>query len=248
MKLDMSNVIFSNNDVHNAIRLPREMTTDLAYLLGVQLGDGYLKKLCRGTTVDYRICYDGHSINDKSYFELVLRKVIKVLFNKDVNIFTTTTGTVQISFRSKAIFTFLNQCCGVHESPKIDLPVPAVILQSSETIKRAFLRGLADSDFSLTFKKRVKTADYPVIYYQTSCQALYSDTRRLLTDLGFNATGGYRKNKRYERVYYAYYLQISGRKQLDKWMKEVGFLSFNHLSRYETWKKLGRLPTSLNTQ
>lgn len=217
------------------------MNSDLAYLLGVQIGDGYLKKVCRGTTVDYRICIDGHSINDKAFFSLILKKLIKYLFNKDVKIATTLTGTVQISFCSKAIFTFLNQSCKISESPKTNITIPSVILKSSLNIKRAFLRGLADTDFSLTFKKRVKKPHYPVIYYQTSCQNLYSSTRNLLNELRFNVTGNYRKNRRYEKFYDAYYLQISGRNQLDKWMREIGFFSFNNLSRYKLWKKMGKL-------
>ncbi|MBI2549888.1 hypothetical protein HYV83_01780 [Candidatus Woesearchaeota archaeon] len=247
MKINLSKVSFSRNDIRLGIRLSRKMNSDLAYLLGVQIGDGYLKKVCRGTTVDYRICIDGHSINDKAFFSLILKKLIKSLFNKDVKIATTSTGTVQISFCSKAIFTFLNQSCEIPESPKTNIVIPSVVLKSSSKIKRAFLRGLADTDFSLTFKKRVKKPYYPVIYYQTSCQPLYDSARNLLDELGFSVTGNYRKNRRYEKFYDAYYLQISGRKQLDKWMKEIGFLSFNNLSRYESWKKLGRLP-ALNTQ
>ena len=47
-------------------------------------------------------------------------------------------------------------------------------------------------------------------------------------------------------VYDGYYLQISGRDQLNKWLKEIGFYSFNHITRYKLWKKLGRFPPGLN--
>ncbi len=242
MKFDLSTVRFSKNDIKYHLKVPKELDSDLAYLLGIQVGDGYLKKQQRGTTIDYSISYDGHKINDTEWYLLVLKKLIKNLFNKDVQVFSTDTGTVRIMFRSKLIFTFLNKVCHISESPKTNIRIPDFIFNSDQRIKSSFLRGLADTDFSLTFKKRQKKHHYPVIYFQTNSESLHRDTKELLLSLGFNVTGGYRISKRYAFSYDSYYIQISGRYQLEKWIKEIGFTSFNHLTRYDVWKMLGYLP------
>jgi hypothetical protein len=85
-----------------------------------------------------------------------------------------------------------------------------------------------------------------VIFFQTNSVSLHADTKRLLRSLGFRIVGNYRKNMRYDVGYDSYYIQISGRDQLQKWMREVGFTSFNHLTRYQLWKKLGHFPPGLN--
>jgi intein/homing endonuclease len=248
MKFDLSNVSFSRNDVNWNIKLPKKLNPDLAYLIGVQIGDGCLRKGSRkqNKSVEYSMGYDGHHINDREWYELILKNLIKKLFNKDVKLRSSNKGTVTIRFRSKAIFTFLNKVCNISESPKTNIKIPNIIFNSDEEIKRAFLRGLADTDFSLTFKRREKKAYYPVIDFQTNSKSLHKDTKKLVQGLGFRAVAHYRKSVRYEKVHDSYYIQISGRDQLKKWMEEVNPASFNHITRYLLWKKFGSFPPGLN--
>lgn len=245
MKLNLSNLDFSKNDLKLNIKVPRYLDNKLAYLLGVQIGDGYLKKIVREGRVDYLISYDGHLINEFDWYNYMLKELIKDLFNKDVQVRKVTRGTVKIYFRSKAIFMFLHKVCAISQSPKNNIVVPRIILDSSREIKRSFLRGLADTDFSLTFKNR-KNLSYPVIYFQTNSKSLHKSIANLLKELGFKIHCGYRKNKRYDKYYDSCYINISGRDQLDKWLKEIGFESSNHMTRYQVWKKLGHLPPNTN--
>jgi len=245
MKLDIAKIEFSNNDLKYKIKLPKFLDDRLAYLLGVQVGDGYLRKQVRGTTTDYLICYDGHIINEFEWYEDILKKLIKGLFNKDVKIVKTNKGTVKSYLRSKAILSFLNQVCGVSYSPKNNIKIPDIITISNKEIKRSFLKGLADTDFSFTFKKR-KNYDYPVIYFQTYSKSLYESTRLLLEELGFKVHGAYRKSYRYDKVFDSYYLTISGRSQFGKWVNEIGFGSLNHITKFKIWKKTGHLPRNTN--
>ncbi|MFH0868149.1 MAG: hypothetical protein V1831_02465, partial [Candidatus Woesearchaeota archaeon] len=175
MEFDLSIVNFSYNDRKFNIKLPEFLDAKLAYLLGIQIGDGFLKKVVRGSSIDYCIMYKGHSINEIQWYNSNIKCLLKDLFNKEVNVLDSNRGTVQIRFRSKAVFTFLNQVCGISESPKTDIRIPMIIMNSDLENKRAFLRGLADTDFSLTFKKRVKKDYYPVIYFQTYSKLLYED-------------------------------------------------------------------------
>ncbi len=246
MKFDLSDVEFSRNDINGEIKIPKFLDSKLAYLMGIQIGDGFLKKMVRGTSTDYCIMYDGHGINEFKWYNLYLKKLLKDLFNKEVNVLISCRKSVQIRFRSKAIFIFLHQNCGILESPKTNIRIPKIIISSNQAIKRSFLRGLADTDFSLTFKKRIKKNYYPVIDFQTNCKSLHEDTKKLLVSLGFKIVYNYRKSHRYNKVHDSYYIQISGRDQLKKWMREIGFESPNHITRYLVWKKLGYLPVGTN--
>ncbi len=244
-KIDLSKVLFSKNDLKSNIRVPEYLDTNLAYLLGIQVGDGYLKKTVRTGKVDYLMSYDGNLLNEFDWYNTILRRLFKDLFNKEVKVRKTTTGTVKIYFRSKGIFTFLHEVCGISQSPKTNIGIPDIITNSSLEIKRAFLRGLADTDFSLNFKTR-KGIDYPVIDFHTSCKTLHELIILLLKELGFKFHAGNAFKKRLDKEHIVYYVYISGRHQLDKWMNDVGFGSFNHITRYDVWKKLGYLPSKTN--
>ena len=87
---------------------------------------------------------------------------------------------------------------------------------------------------------------YPVIDFQTYSKTLHEDTKELLKELRFRIVYNHRKSHRYVKKYDSYYIQISGRNQLNKWMKEVGFNSSNHTTRYLVWKKIGYLPIGTN--
>jgi len=238
MKLDISEIEFSHVDIKRNITLPNHMSADLAHLIGIQIGDGYLKKEDRGKEgFGYKAIYSGNMLTEYNWYVTYLRPLIKQLFNLDTNVKESTKNTVEIRIGSKAIFSFLNQVCGIGQSPKRNIHIPTVIMDNDLEIKRAFLRGLSDTDFSLTFKKRTRCNDYPVLYHMTCDQILHDDIRRLLFSLGFNNTGGYRISKRYTDYHDSYYVQISGRKMLAKWMDEIKPSSHNFLRRYNQWKK-----------
>jgi len=80
------------------------------------------------------------------------------------------------------------------------------------------------------------------LIFQTGYPSLHNDVKNLLIDLGFRIVYNYRNRLRYDKTHDSYYVQISGRNQLEKWMKEIGFSSQNHITRYLVWKKLGYLP------
>ena len=246
MKFDLSNLTFSNYDKKINIRIPNVLDDKLAYFLGIQVGDGFLKKIVRKGKIDYLISYDGHKINEFEWYTFTIKPLIKKLFNKNVKVRKTTTGTVKIYFRSKAVFTFLNKYCGITQSPKHKITIPFIVFNSNKKIKRAFLRGLADTDFSLMFKKRKEKAFYPVIDFNTNNEILQKSTKRLLEELGFKVHSGHRIKPRRNKMHDSYYIQISGRTHLIKWMKEVGFGSSNHMTRYLVWLKLGYLPANTN--
>ena len=68
IKFDKSKVQFSKNDHKLKIIIPDILTQQLAHLIGIQVGDGYMKIKERKSAVDYCMSYDGHSINEFDWY------------------------------------------------------------------------------------------------------------------------------------------------------------------------------------
>ena len=242
-KLDLSLVEYSNNDRILGIKLPKYLTEELAYFLGFHTGDGYMKVTRRKTAVDYRLQYEGHGINELKFYIDYLQPLIKILFSKDSKVRKTKAGGVFIGFRSKAILTFLNTCCGICQSPKKEIKVPNIIKFSNLHIKACFIRGLADTDFSLSFKKNGK---YPVINHGTYSETLHKSVRNLLDDLGIGYFAATYQRELKGTQLTTHHIDINGKKRLRQWMDQIGFSSYNSITRYLVWRHTGSLAPKTN--
>ena len=238
--LDTSKVEFSNKDMKDKIILPSKLDDKLSHFLGIHMGDGCLSRQNKG----YRLCYDGHYINEFDWYYTYLSKLIKSIFNKDV-VPIKGHNSIRISFDSKAIHSFLNKVCGLPAGPKDKCAVPEMIMKAAPSIQKAFLRGMADTDISLVFKNRHKNINYyPVIDYQTCNKELQSSLIRILQSMGFKVYFNSRMKKRKNRYYLSHYFQINGLEAFNKWNSEIGFTSYNQLTKIKVWKKFGFLPSN----
>lgn len=242
MKFDLSKVEFNNNDIKNNIKIPEKINEKLAHFIGIHLGDGHLNN----RTHDYRMYYNGHYVNEFEWYHSFLANLIYELFNKKVTPYKGH-NTIMIVFSSKAVHSFLNKVCGLPAGSKSNCDIPEIIKKSNKNIKKAFLRGLADTDFSLVFKNRHKNINYyPVIDHQTPNKRLSNSIIDLLLDLGINVHSGSRLMRRHDKLHQSNYIQINGVKRLEKWMEEVGFTSNNQLTKLKVWRKFGFLPPGTN--
>ena len=236
-KFDLSKVEFSNNDLKLGIKVPEYLTEDLAYFLGFHVGDGYMQiKRRENKTTDYRLQYAGHHINDYLFYIYFLGPLVKKLFNKEVKV-NVIGGIVTFVIRSKAIVSFLNKSCGLPPSPKKYIGVLPIIKFSNNNIKASFLRGVADTDFSLVFRKGGK---YPVIIHATYSEVLHKSLGILLHDLNLYFYY-YSRFCGEDKKFRTYEIYIYGRKNLQDWINCVGFYSYNHLTKYLVWKETGFL-------
>lgn len=236
MKLDLSKVEFSRNDKRLGIKVPTELTEDLAYFIGVHVGDGYMSVQKRPSAIDYRIEYSGHSVNESMWYRNKLKPLVSSLFNKNASIRFTKRKCVMMGFRSKAILTFLHKTCGIQLSPKNNIDVPTIIKNSNNKIKAAFIKGLIDTDGSLIFKKAGKL---PTIDFATSSVVLFESFQVLIGGLGIKYCTNVYKTKRKGTPVMQYKVQINGKKRLAQWVKLIGFSSYNHLTKYAVWRLNG---------
>lgn len=233
-KFDVTKVEYSRNDIKQGIKVPEELTEELAYFLGFHVGDGYM--VIKKEIWKYRCQYDGHSVNDYLWYVQFLRPLVKRLFNLDVRVHTTINGTVRFYIRSKAIVTFLHRCCGLALSPKKEIGILSIVKSAGDEMQCHFLRGLADTDFSLVFKKKSR---YPVIAHATYSKILNESVTLFLKTIEFHFRSATRLMNHYGKKFRTYEIEIYGRKNLDKWLELIGFSSYNTITRYLVWKELG---------
>ena len=181
----MNNINFSKNDLKTGIKVPNKLTEDLAYLIGIHVGDGSMNYYEQKR--EYILSYTGHLIDEE---ELYLNQVVtrfKLLLNKKPSIYKQYRDTtIIVIIRSKGIFHFFHQEIGLPKGSKSAIEIPKIIQESSQKYKIKFLKGIADTEFCLTFKKKYKLKHYyPVINYSTPNIVLINQVKTSLLELGF---------------------------------------------------------------
>lgn len=239
--LDVSRIKLSNLDNRRELKLPEKLTPELAEDIGIMVGDGHI---CKSVGSDYEIGIDGHIVTDRLYIKNHVKKLKKSLFGLDfVYSETLSINTCKIRCRSKNLVNFYNHVIGLPLGSKHDINVPKIIMNANVKIKRAFLRGLVDTDMTLVFKKMGKDVlHYPVIKMGTSSKNLVLDAKKALENIGFGPAvccdlDGY-QNK-LKKTYTTHQLYLHGKKNLEKWINDIGFNNPKNILRYNLWKKQG---------
>ena len=251
MKLDISKVVLSRNDIKRNIHIPDNLSEDLAEDVGFHIGDGYMKERTTSSSHNYNFVYCGHSIEDKNYFENILLPRKKRLFNVSMlyrRYSNKDAKTIEATYNSKGILTFYRDVIGVGASPKNNISIPRWIFISKKFM-RAFLRGFIDSDGCLTFlKKHKKKHYYPIIRFEMKSKNLFNGLDDILKNLDFkHASYKYEPyDKRNNKFCKKYYIDINGKANLEKWIKLIGFNDIKHLSKLLLWKKFGFYPNHLS--
>lgn len=251
MRLNLSNVQFSKKDIRLDIKLPKYLTAELAYLIGVHIGDGTL--VSKPNECHYVIGYTGHLIDEYYYHKNVLIPLIKKLFNKKVHAVEDKRErktSVRTYFNSKAIFTFLSNVIKLPIGDKSNCTIPYIIKISNREVKINFIKGLADTDGTLVFKKRYRKLHYyPTISLASKSRTLIKEVNNILKKEGFSTSFklDYLVYDRKRNVnYIRSFVELNGLDNLNLWMDKIGFKSEKHLTKYEVWKKLGYCPANTN--
>lgn len=239
-KSKLGRVEFSNNDIKLGIRVPNELTEELAYETGVHIGDGYLGIWKRKDGWAYLNTFSGDYNEEMDFYRDVVCPMILRLYNKRVWVKKSTKNTVQVVFKSKAISTFKHNVLGLPAGKKKGkISIPEVIMKSY--LRKYCLQGIFDTDFSLTFRH----GNYPKITgaLPLANEKLRTQIMEILDELDISAICSVtsRTDMRYSppKKYKEYRIDINGRENLNKWMASVGFRSSKHLTKLQIWKKYG---------
>lgn len=243
MILFRDNTLFSKRDVSKKIKLPNEINPELAEVLGVILGDGHLEcnRKYKSNTV-YLLNISGSYSEDFDYYNVYFRKILFDLFNINFKIYLRRNDELVINIYSKVIANFFKSL-GVHPGNKTNFnEIPLIISNSDNEIKRAFIKGVFDTDGSITFKK-----DYhgnhssPVISIAMKSQKFIEQLRDFMKELGFTFYLCKEEyfDKRFNKTSVRYKLDFAGRKNLERYLKLINFSNPRHLTKISIFNKNG---------
>ena len=218
-----------------------KITPELAEFLGIMVGDGniYISK----DENRYRLIICGHLKNDYIYLNIYVKRLVDKLFNKPISKWVfRNKNSFAISVNSKGVIKLLVSL-GLKVGKKSQIAtIPICVLKSrNKKIKASFLRGIADTDFSVAFHKGASRIEhtYPIITGATSSKNLAFQIKKLLKEFKINTNINIRRNTKGFSKVPQYYLYIYGEQNLEKWMKFIGFSNPNHFTKINLWKKFG---------
>ena len=222
------------------------MTKELAELIGTFIGDGHADIYQSNGSIHSEIKFCGHRTEDVEYYKKCVNMVFKNLFNVELNLRTYSYkngSSLVASIDSKAILSFLSKVLNLPIGNKVSISkIPKCVESATDEIKTMFIRGLADTDFCITFKKKYRDNHYyPVISVAQKSKRMIQDLEFLLDSLGFSLYTQYNVvfNDRRGFKTTTHRIYISGRENLAKWINLIGFSNPKHITKYLIWKKLG---------
>ena len=207
-------------------------------LCGVLVGDGHLS--VRKSKHEYAIYCLGHKNDEREFYDKVIIPLFNKTFSVNVKIKSSDRDTTYgFVFYSKVLVNYFSRL-GIptgNKSSRIRIPT---IFKSSDNLLISFIRGLADTDFCLTLKRRYKKIQYyPVIVGVSKSKDIIYEISKYLKKLGFRPSLETRKqfDKRVQKLVVTYALYLYGHKQTVMWMQIIGFKSSKHLKKFDLWKK-----------
>ncbi|MBI2044710.1 hypothetical protein HYT23_01490 [Candidatus Pacearchaeota archaeon] len=221
--LDISKVRFSKYDLSKEIKLPLKLTPDLAEEIGMQFGDGFLSS----RRYDYRL--KGNPNNEKEYYLDYIKPLFKKLYNCDLKIkdFKTSFG---FELYSQAVWEFKTKALGIKPGVKYNLFIPNKLKVNNMGILSAFIRGLFDTDGSISFKSKYGYEKYyPTIEISLTSKKVIKDVAEILSMMGFKPWVGF--NKKYGRI------SLYGIGAFKRYKELIGWSSQKNLNKVNDWKE-----------
>ncbi len=222
-----------------------KITPEIAELAGIFAADGSMQK--------EHICFWGNMIEDRKYYDIVIKDLFRKAFGIEVNPHEKASNSVYGFYvcKKKIIESFRELGFPVG-SKTYTVRIPPIIRNSKDTkVLSAFIRGFSDGDGTLSFDKRYGTAQkilknihtYPRIILVSVSSGLINDISTLLYRLNINHAV-YRSKSRNSNEHDAYRINIKGKERLRTWMKIIGFNNPIQVTKYEIFKKHGFVPVN----
>lgn len=183
----------------------------VAYLVGIICGDGYVSS--QGSLIEVKA-------EHQMFLKNVYAPLVKKLFNITPRIIPESSGkhAYRCYFNSILVVNLLKSWNIV--SPKTYIVcAPLWIKESNIKTKINFVRGVMDSDGTISTKRNRDIINYPTIALQSRSEKLVEDVTNMLIETGLNAKQG-SWNKRGKPMFM---VRLYGFKQLDEYMNKISF-------------------------
>lgn len=212
---------------------------EFAELLGAITGDGNLSVYKSKDRTDYKTTVSGHIKDDFEYLKY-LKILFKASFNKEAKL-KDKKRYLRLELSNKEVLYKIHKA-GIPIGNKSGIvEIPKNIMKNKELIK-SFLKGLADTEFSVMFKKAGrKKHSYPRISVELKSRKLIMQISGILNSININHIVYEKSGRRNNLSYTNLCIDINGKENLYKWLKNIGFRNKKHLTKIEIWKKYGYL-------
>ncbi len=200
-----------------------KLNKEICELIGAFIGDGYLSS-------KYLMGISGDKNLDEDYLKNYLQSLIKrnFPFTKPKIYYKKKENTIMLRVYSKQLFNFFLNT-GFKQGKKAHtVTIPKKIVENEEFLK-ATIRGIFDTDGCIFLDKRkAYIKPYPRITLQLASIGLINQIENYLKKdftlyVSKNNRDGYRN-----------YVEIYGHKQLEKFLKQIGFSNKRHKDKIRT--------------
>ncbi len=196
-----------------------------AELIGMHTGDGTLYK----TNKNYLVWEMRGSVNEQEYYRYVSSMIIE-LFGIDIKPKYRGPASYGIQTCNKILTSFFVKHGFMPGSKVYTVSIPKYIINGNLRIKKAFVRGLFDTDGCVRFdKNRTKFHYYPKIEFGLASKNLRDDLLQLLIKLGFRPYIW--QSVRKDGIEYK--ICLAGFANLEKWIQNIRPANKKHLDRIE---------------
>ncbi len=205
------------------------ITPGMAEVVGIYIGDGHIYR--KGNK--FQIGFTGSPITDAELFER-LKELIFKEWKKNVNFKIRERG-LRMVFRSKEVSDFLIKELrlpyGKGKSEKVIIPKE---ISNNWNLVKHTIRGIMDTDGTVFVSKKPRVEKYPTMEITTTSFNLANQLRSILLKQGF-VVGNIRKSISKLSRLPAYRVPLYGKKNISKWLKEVGFSNKYKLKRAKSY-------------
>jgi intein/homing endonuclease len=221
------------SDKNRGLIFPEE-GIKLAEFFGIMAGDGFLGHYPNRNT--YSLGIFGNKIKDKDFIENFVAGLIQDLFNLTPKLRERKeNNTLELLLNSKGMVFFLHSK-GFPLGKKGGIEIPRWIKEDLSFFS-SFIRGFFDTDGYLCFKNK-EGKKYPVLGLSSISRNLLFDIKIFLESKGISSYLGKRIPKKGKEQFK---LQISGKRNIHLFFKEVGSSNKRNSKKYLRMDNMGRL-------
>lgn len=194
---------------------------------GVLLGDGWLSKLNYKNKNIWLIGVSGDKRWDMEFY-LYLQENIFELFGRRAYLkIKKQNNSIEINFGHKTLIETLNTELEFPIGKKNNLSINNKIYNLGYEKVKHVIRGIFDTDGSFYLDKTPTGNPYPIISIEMKAGKLINQIYKILLSQGFRVSYRLGRNKREGKDR----ITLKGKKQLDKWMQEIGSSNQRHLKK-----------------
>ena len=209
-KINSRDILLSCRYSPHKIKFPKVVTLDLAYILGLYLGDGTFAGDSSNRKGNWTI---GAFFDNREHQTLCDSLLLKV-FGIKAKHYDPKKTCFDSYFGSKVLHWFFRSYFGVCNGYKCNkIFGPDLILNSDNQIVFSFLQGLFDSDGTITNRNIVK--------YASTSKAMVEQVRNVLTDFGINSS--FSEWLKAEEYLPLYSVEIGSKESVLKFAQVIGF-------------------------